>query len=372
MISWTAWLRTGTALALMGWATCQAQLLVGQTVGVTGPAAATVQEASQGANLYLDAINAKGGVGGQKIELITLDDKFDTKLTLDNARTLIEHKGVLALFMTRGTPHTQGLLPLLEQHGVPLVGPSTGAIALHKPVQKYVFNVRAPYQHEVEKAISHLNTLGIKRIGVVHVDDTFGADALAGAMSGFKANHLEPLFVEKFDRTKPDYSALAPRVAQKQPQAVIFVGTGAAVVDGIKALRSAGVGGQIVTLSNNASGGFIKALGDSARGVVVTQVLPSERSVNYPMVKEAMELARAKNIADLTPAMLEGFVSAKVLVEGLKRAGAKPDRAKLHAALEGIKKFDLGGLELSYSPTDHSGLDFSDLAIIGADGKFKR
>ncbi|BEU97918.1 ABC transporter substrate-binding protein [Acidovorax sp. DW039] len=372
MISWTAWLRTGTALALLGWATCQAQLLVGQTVGVTGPAAATVQEASQGASLYLDAINAKGGVGGQKIELITLDDKFDTKLTLDNARTLIEQKGVLALFMTRGTPHTQGLLPLLEQHGVPLVGPSTGAIALHKPVQKYVFNVRAPYQHEVEKAISHLNTLGIKRIGVVHVDDTFGADALAGAMSGFKANHLEPLFIEKFDRTKPDYSAMAPRVAQKQPQAVIFVGTGAAVVDGIKALRAAGVGGQIVTLSNNASGGFIKALGDSARGVVVTQVLPSERSVNYPMVKEAMELARAKNIADLTPAMLEGFVSAKVLVEGLKRAGPKPDRTKLHAALESIKKFDLGGLELSYSPTDHSGLDFSDLAIIGADGKFKR
>jgi ABC-type branched-subunit amino acid transport system substrate-binding protein len=274
--------------------------------------------------------------------------------------------------MTRGTPHTQGILPLLEQHGVPLIGPSTGAIALHKPVHKYVFNVRAPYQHEVEKAISHLNTLGIKRIGVVHVDDTFGSDALAGAMSGFKANQLEALFVEKFDRTKPDFTAMAPRIAQKQPQAVVFVGTGAAVVDGIKALRSAGVSGQIVTLSNNASGGFIKALGDSARGVVVTQVLPSERSLNYPLVKEAMDLAKAKNIADLTPAMLEGFVSAKVLVEGIKRAGAKPDRAKLQAGLESIKKLDLGGLELSYSATDHSGLDFADLAIIGADGKFKR
>ena len=261
---------------------------------------------------------------------------------------------------------------LLEQHGVPLVGPSTGAIALHKPVHKYVFNVRAPYQHEVEKAISHLNTLGIKRIGVVHVDDTFGSDALAGAMSGFKANQLEALFVEKFDRTKPDFTALAPRVAQKQPQAVVFVGTGAAVVDGIKALRGAGVTAQIVTLSNNASGGFIKALGDSARGVVVTQVLPSERSLNYPLVKEAMDLAKAKNLPDLTPAMLEGFVSAKVLVEGIKRAGPKPDRTKLQAGLESIKKLDLGGLELSYSATDHSGLAFTDLSIVGSDGRFKR
>ena len=370
----THWLRRGATLAavfaMVGAA--HGQILIGQTVGITGSAAATVAESMQGAALYIDHINARGGIAGQKVEVISLDDKFDPKLTLENTRILIEEKGVIGLFMTRGTPHTQGIMPLLEQHGVPLVGPSTGAKVLHQPVHKFIFNVRAPYQREVEKAITHLNTLGIKRIGVVHVDDTFGADGLAGAQLGFKANQLEALFVEKFDRAKPDYSAIAPRVAQKQPQAVVFIGTGAAVVDGIKALRAAGVTGQIVTLSNNASGGFVKLLGDQARGVVVTQVFPSERSVNYPVVKEAMELARAKNISDLTPAMVEGFVSAKVLLEGIKRAGPKPDRTKLHAGLESIKKWDLGGVELSYSPTDHSGLVFADLSIIGADGRFKR
>lgn len=357
-------------LALAGPA--QAQILIGQTVGVTGSAAATVQESMKGASLYLDHVNARGGVAGQKVEVITLDDKFDPKLTLENTRTLIEQKGVIGLFMTRGTPHTQGIVPVLEQHGVPLIGPSTGAMVLHKPVLKYVFNVRATYQREVEKAITHLHTLGIKQIGVVHVDDTFGADGLAGAQAGFKANRIDALFIEKFDRAKPDYSAIAPRVAQKQPQAVIFIGTGAAVVDGIKALRGAGVTGQIVTLSNNASGGFVKALGDSARGVVVTQVFPSERSLNYPLIKEAMDLAKAGGVSELTPAMVEGFVSAKVLVEGLKRAGPKPDRAKLHAGLEGIRNWDMGGLTLSFSATDHSGLDFSDLSIIGTDGRFKR
>ncbi len=139
-----------------------------------------------------------------------------------------------------------------------------------------------------------------------------------------------------------------------------FIGTGAAVVDGIKALRTAGVTGQIVTLSNNASGGFVKALGEQARGVVVTQVFPSERSLNYAVIKEAMDLARVQNIADLTPAMVEGFVSAKVLVEGLKRAGPKPDRAKLHAGLEGIRNWDMGGLTLesfSYSLVSGEGGD---------------
>ena len=133
----------------------------------------------RGAQLYVDAVNARGGVSGQKIEILTLDDKFDPKLTLANARTLIQEKGVLALFMTRGTPHTVGIIPLLDEFGVPLVGPSTGAMVLHQPVKKNVFNVRAPYQREVKKAITHLSTVGVKHIGVVHVDDTFGADALA-------------------------------------------------------------------------------------------------------------------------------------------------------------------------------------------------
>ena len=70
--------------------------------------------------------------------------------------------------------------------------------------------------------------------------------------------------------------------------------------------------------------------------------------------------------------MLEGFAAAKVLVEGLRRAGSNPTREKLQKALEGIRKLDIGGLEVSYSPQNHTGLDFADLSIIGTDGKFKR
>ena len=90
------------------------------------------------------------------------------------------------------------------------------------------------------------------------------------------------------------------------------------------------------------------------------------------MVKEAQDLARAQGLGDISPAMLEGFAAAKVLVEGLKRAGPKPSREKIQAALEGLRKFDPGGLEVSYSPEDHTGLDFADLSIIGTDGKFRR
>jgi branched-chain amino acid transport system substrate-binding protein len=140
----------------------------------------------------------------------------------------------------------------------------------------------------------------------------------------------------------------------------------------VKAFRAAGSTAQVVTLSNNASGGFARSLGDQGRGVIVTQVFPSERSIAYSLVKEALDMTRARGQTEVSPATLEGFAAAKVLVEGLRRAGPKPTREKLMVALEGIQKLDIGGLEVSYSPSDHTGLDFADLSIIGNDGKFKR
>lgn len=350
----------------------QAQILIGQTAGYTGAVGAGVKETSEGAKLYIDAINAKGGVNGQKIELISLDDKFDPKLAGENARKLIEENNVVAMFLTRGTPHTQAIIPHLDKHGVPLIGPSTGAMVLHQPVQKHVFNVRATYQREAEKAVTHLQSMGITRIAIVYADDSFGADGVAGAQKGLVAAKLQPSVLEKFNRSKPDFAPIAPKIFKSNTQAVIMVASGQAVVDGTKAFRAAGSAAQIVTLSNNASSGFIKSLGNNARGVIVTQVFPYERSIAYHLVQEAQEMAKAKGAGDISPAMLEGFAAAKVLVGGLRRAGPKPTREKIQTALEGIRKFDLGGLEVSYSPEDHTGLDFADLSIIGTDGKFRR
>ncbi len=355
-------------LALLGLG-AHAQILIGQTAGFSGPVAAGVKETTEGAKLYIDTVNAKGGINGQKIELISLDDKFEPKLAAENAQKLID-QNVVALFLNRGTPHTEAIIPLLDKHGVPLIAPSTGAMSLHQPLKKHVFNVRATYQREAEKAITHLATIGMNKLAVVHVDDSFGLDGLAGAQKGLAAAKLTPVVLEKFDRSKPDFSKIAPAIAQSGAQAVLMIASGSAVVDGLKALRAAGSSAQVVTLSNNASGGFIKSLGDNARGVIVSQVFP--HSVAYGLVKEAQDLARAKGVNEVSPAMLEGFAAAKVLVEGLRRAGPKPSRERIQAALEGLTKFDIGGLEVNFSPQDHTGLDFADLAIITADGRFRR
>jgi ABC-type branched-subunit amino acid transport system substrate-binding protein len=207
---------------------------------------------------------------------------------------------------------------------------------------------------------------------VLQTDDSFGADAAQGANAGFDKAGQKPLWLEKFPRDKPDFTALAKKVRQSDAQAVLFLGSAGSVSTGTRALRDAGSKALVVTLSNNASEGFIKLLGEHARGVIVTQVFPSERSVAYSLTKEAMDLAKAKGLSGVSPAMMEGFAAANVLVEGLRRAGPNPTGPKLRDALEGIKSVDLGGLMLGYSPTDHSGMDFTDLAIIDAAGKFRR
>lgn len=349
-----------------GWA----QILIGQTAGLTGQVAASVGELNQGARLYLDAVNARGGVNGQRIELRSLDDKFDPATAASNAKQLID-QGVLALFLTRGTPHTQAIMPLLTEHKVPLVAPSTGAMVLHNPVHPWLFNVRATYQREAERVIAHLGLIGIERIAIVQVEDSFGADAALGAINGLQAAKKQAVAHVRFDRAKPEFETLLPKVHAANPQAVLFIGSGEMVSKGMRALRAAGSRAQLLTLSNNASGGFIKALGDASHGVVVSQVFPYERSASSPLIREAQKLAQAKNLS-LSPAMVEGFVSAKVLVEGLRRAGPNLSRERLRQALESMSGVDLGELEISYSPRDHSGISYVDLAIIDQDGRFRR
>ena len=357
-----------TALQTPVWA----QIKIGQTAGYSGAAASSVKETVAGAHLYLDHINAQGGINGQKIELVSLDDKFDPALAAENAKKLIADSKVMALFLTRGTPHTEAIMPLLSTAGITLIAPSTGAMSLHSPVHPWVFNVRATYQREAEHLTRHLSVPGAHTVAVIQVNDSFGADVAPGVLKVFKELGKEPAAYELFDRKNPDFTAIATKVAAAKPLSVIFIGTGSTVAEGVKALRAAGSKATIATLSNNASSGFIKQMGENAANMIVSQVFPSPRSYKVAMAAEASQLAERKKIAEVTPQMLEGFAAAKVLVAALKRCGNDISRSNIKKALETFNKVDIGGLEVSFSPTDHTGLRFSELSIVSAEGVFRR
>ncbi|WP_420476119.1 ABC transporter substrate-binding protein [Noviherbaspirillum sp. ST9] len=346
-------------------------ILIGQTVPLTGQVAGAVKEMNEGAKAYIESVNRAGGVHGRKIEIRTLDDGFDPAVTARNAEQLVRQDRVFAMFLNRATPHTEAILPVLIPAGVPLVAPSTGAAAFHTPVNRLLFNVRAKYQDEVAKGVEHFATVGIRDIGILHVDDSFGRDALAGFNTAMQAYKLVPAVVGRFDRAKPDTSAAVQEALKANPQAIIIVGSATTTTALIQGIRSAGSRMQVMTLSNNSSQSFVKNLGADGIGVIVSQVTPAPHLVSTPLGQEFKSVAAAHG-ATVSYAAMEGFVAAKVLVEGLRRAGRQLTREAFIRGLESMRKVDFGGLMVTYGPDDHTGSEFVELTMIGKDGRFLR
>jgi branched-chain amino acid transport system substrate-binding protein len=360
-----------TAAAMAEDGVSDERILIGQTVALTGQIAGAVKEMNEGAKAYIDAVNKRGGVHGRKIAIHTLDDRFDPATAAANADTLIRKERVFAMFLNRATPHTEAILPVLAAEGVPLVAPSTGAAVFHSPVNRLLFNVRAKYQDEVIKAVEHFTTVGVREIGIAHVDDSFGRDGLAGYEAAMRARALVPAVIKKFDRAKPDIPAVAAALVQARPRALIVVGSATTTVELIKAIRAAGSQMQIMTLSNNSSQSFVNNLGPAGVGVIVSQVTPAPHLMSTTLGQEFKIAAKASG-ATVSYAAMEGFVAAKVLVEGLRRAGHKLTREAFIRGLESMQRVDLGGLMVTYGPDDHTGSEFVELTMIGKDGRFVR
>jgi ABC-type branched-subunit amino acid transport system substrate-binding protein len=348
------------------------KIIIGQAAGFTGSVAGTVKELTAGAKVYFDAVNAKGGIHGRKIVLESMDDGFDPKKSPEVVRKLIEEKNVFAMFLSRGTPTNEAAYPVLEQHKTPLIGPSTGAMSMYNPPKKYMFPVRASYHSETFKIVPQLVNMGINRIALLYVDDSFGKDALAGVQQALAQNKLTAVAVASHARGSVKLDEAVAAIAKAEPQAIIMLTVLDAGVAFVKQFKQTGRSPVFLTLSNNSSNAFIKNLGEDGWGVAVSQVSPYPFSGTMQITKEFIDLCKASKDVVPSYSAMEGFISAKVLVEGLRRAGPKPTREKLIAGLESMNRYDMGGVDVTYGPELRTGTSFIDITIIGKNGKFVR
>jgi len=347
-------------------------IVIGQVAGFTGSVAGNVKELTEGATAYINTVNAAGGVHGRKIVLEQMDDGFDPKRSPDVARKMIEEKQVFALFLSRGTPTNDAMYPTIEQLKVPLIGPSTGAMSMYSPPRRYLFPVRPSYRSETFKIVPQLVNMGINRIAVFVTDDAFGKDVLAGIQAALKQNGLEPLIVVSQPRGSTKVDEAVAAIAKVDPQAIVMLALIDASIPFVKAMKKTGKNPVLITLSNNASNNFIKALGEDGWGVAVTQVSPSPFSRTTAIAQEYQNALKSVPGAAYSYSSIEGYISAKVLVEGLKRAGPQPTREKLIAGLESIRNLDLGGVDVTYGPDLRTGASYIDITIISKTGKFVR
>ena len=361
----------GTAAHVWAQGVTDTEILFGQTTGITGPVATSVKESNEGIKLYFDSVNAQGGVFGRKLVMQSLDDKYDPKISGENARKMAAENPPIAFLMPRGTPHTEAVAKVAKEAKIPVIAAGSGADIFHTPVNPLVFNLRTKIQTEMEKSVEHLQTLGIVRIALVHVGDSAGADARIGFERKMAELKLKPVLIGSYDLLTGDTGPVSEALVKANPQATITVGAVTHISGLIKRVRKLGNDMQFVTLSNNATKSFVTALGGDARGVIVVQSFPNPRG-NSGIVREIRHVATSQGHPDMaiTQQTIEGFLSAKLVTEGLKRAGKKPTPQALVVALDSIHDFDMGGFLVSYSPTDHTGGEFVEMSIIDSRGEF--
>lgn len=346
-------------------------ILIGQTGVFTGPVAEPALQYRAGAQLYFDMVNARGGVHGRKVKLLSYDDKFDPKLAAENARKLLLEDKVFTLFGLIGTGATAASLPLINEHRIPVVGSLSGADGLRDPKLKLLFHTRASYSDETGKMVEQLKSTGVKSIAVVYQDDPFGKAGLKSAQGAFERHGVKPAVEAPIDMGKLD--ALGPmvaKVAQTQPGAIIMVTAGKASTAFIREYLKTGQRPQFFGVSVLSAKALLADLGQDAHGIVIAQVVPSPQRTSYGISKEFLEAAKKADSKDITYNSLEGYLTAKVFVEALRRAGKDLTREKLIAALESMNNFDLGGFVIDYSNGRRAGSSFVDLSIISKTGQF--
>ncbi len=348
------------------------EIVLGQSCQLTGPLAALTSELRLGAKLHFDEVNKTGGIGGRQVRVIALDDAYDPKRSAANTVKLIDEENVLALFAYAGTPGSLAAVPIAEERRVPFFAPFTGSDALRVKHSRYVFNIKAGYGDELEAMVRQIGSVGISKAAVIYLNNAFGTGGLAQVEKAAETHHVQLLSKAALEVDGSKLDATVAATAQNQPPAVIMVSAGKPGVDFIDAYLKAGHRSTFYMLSVTSNTQLVQVLGSRARGIVISQVVPSPWNQSVKLVRDFQRLARAAGLTDFTFSQMEGFVSANVLTDALRRAGKVPTREGLIRALEETKRLDLGGYLIELSPTRHSSGKLVDLLILDVEGKFRK
>ncbi len=352
------------------------KITLGMSAPFSGPNGAYGIDMRQTIQAYFEQVNAGGGINGRKLELISLDDGYETEKTVANTRSLIQEKNAFALLSFYGSsPTTEAMNTVFGPAHVPLVGTISGAGTLREPPSanpnsRYMFNVRASYADETEAIINQMVSLGLRKIAVFYQDDGFGKAGLDGVNAALKKHGLTPSAVSTVARNSLEVQAAVDSIGKTTPQAVVMVTLFKPTAAFVRAMRKNGQNPMFMTLSPVGTEQLIKELGAEARGIGISQVVPYPWNDIVPVVREYQKLSKKRESYSYYG--MEAYLMAKTMVEGLRRAGRDLSRDKLVAALESFNNSDLGGYRLNYGPGTRLGSRFVELTVIGAGGKVMR
>lgn len=334
---------------------------LGQSVALTGPASLLALPFVQGARLYFDRFNAAGGVNGRKIDLVTLDDADVPATAVANTNKLLDQR-VLSLFGYYGSAQVTAVNPLLKDTDILLFGSMAGADELRGALFPNVYSIRPGYSEEAAVITRHAETLGMRKLAILHARDPESLAALDSAertMTSLGANLLLKTTLENADK-----------VTAVKAESVLVISDPKGAAAAIRALRAKNYKGPIYGFSNTGESLLAEQLGTAGAGVVMVRVTPKSDNAKSTLVREVQADALAAKLGKSNVYMLEGYIAAWAFTEALRKAGKEPTRAKLRKALDTMQELNLGGFRLHFDG-DRVGSKLVELSLIDSTGRVR-
>lgn len=359
--------------------TTRPPIVLGMSTALSGPAQSLGSGMKAGLEAYFARVNWDGGIHGREIALVAMDDGYVPEAAARNMAALIDEENVLAVLGNVGTPTAKVTVPIATEKKTLLFGAFTGAGLLRpSPPNRYVINYRASYLQETAAMVRGLLSRGVLpyQIAIFSQDDAYGDAGYAGVMRGLVDAgyvHGYRLAHGRYERNTRDVEKglLAILEAPIKPRAVIMIGAYAACAKFIRVARRSLPDAMFLNVSFVGSTALKNTLGSDSEGVVITQVVPHFESDLALIDEYRQDLLEFMPEAHPGFVSLEGYIVARIFVEGLRRAGPKVDRESIIDALLGIRNLDIGlGESIQYSEDSYQGSQTVWPTII-KDGRFE-
>jgi branched-chain amino acid transport system substrate-binding protein len=337
---------------------------IGAFLSVTGPAAFLGDPEQKTLEMYVERLNAAGGVVGRKLQLVVYDDGGDADKARTFTKRLLEEDKVDVIVGGSTTGTTMAAIPLVEQAQTPFVS-LAGAVGIIEPVKKWVFKTPHTDRMACEKIFADMRSRKLSKIALISGAGGFDKSMRGECLKVAGKYGVQIVADESYGASDTDMTAQLTKIkATPGVQAVLNAGFGQGPAIVTKNYKQLGLTVPLYQSHGVASKEFIKLAGDAAEGVrlpaaalLVADILP-DNDPQKPIVVAYKRAYEARYKSDVSTFGGHAYDGLMLTVDAIKRAGGT-DKAKVRDAIEATHGYiGTGGL-VNMSATDHLGLDLS-------------
>ena len=350
----------------------QEPIRVGSFLSVTGPASFLGDPELKTLEMYVEKINAEGGVLGRKLQLVAYDDAGDAEKARTFAKRLLEQDKVDLIVGGSTTGTTMAAVPLVEAAGVPFIS-LAGAVVIVEPAKKWVFKTPHTDRMACDKIFVDMKARGFTKAALISGSGGFDKSMRAECLKVAPNHGLQIVADETYGAADTDMTAQLTKIKGSAAQAVLNAGFGQGPALVTRNHKQVGLTLPLYQSHGVASKEYIKLAGDAAEGVrlpaaallVADLLAPGE--AQKPVVTAYRNAYEGKYKSEVSTFGGHAYDGLMLAVNAIKAAGST-DKAKLRDAIEATRGYVGTGGVVSMSATDHMGLDLSAFRMLEVKG----